>query len=217
MKAQIFSGASVGALLGILLGLSTSPVVALVVGAIAALLPQLTSLLKSTTPCHEDINNSEQNIAEFRLGAFALACAFGIIFGIFLRTHDALSPTKTPPIGSLLNEVNALVEIGVKKEEAQKIILTRYLETKPNVLGNQMVDGKAADVGTHTILFGLNTERCELFDIDNMHDINVLIEYFEAKNESKLASIAKQINSQQIDESNKLSIFKLVLEELCKK
>lgn len=209
MAAQIFSGASVGILLGLLLGLSTSPVVALIVGALATFVSQLISSRATPGVSTEAAKPSQLRIEAYRLGTFALTCVLGVILGLYMRTHDSLSPS----IGALRKEVDALVEIGVPKSESQKIVLGRYKSTKMAALDNT----PKPDTGSHTILFNTQSERCEALAIDNVVNVRTVINIFQAKEEKRLVEVAKLVNAQPIDEPKKLTILKATLEAVCEK
>ena len=90
---------SLGLLIGLLVGLSTSPVVGTFVGTIAALAVTLLSAGLGTKSKDKDPISKKANEAQpvkFNYAAivgFSLFCILGIISGIWLRTHDILSPS----------------------------------------------------------------------------------------------------------------------------
>ncbi|MEZ5083065.1 MAG: hypothetical protein R2750_06415 [Bacteroidales bacterium] len=82
--AAVFNGLGIGLLLGLLLGLAVSPVVSGVIGTISSLLAVFLGL-----------NDKYMGqIKSIRIGAFGFFAVVGILSGMFIRTHNALSPTK---------------------------------------------------------------------------------------------------------------------------
>jgi hypothetical protein len=108
--ANVFSGTGVGLLLGIVVGLSSSPVVGTVVGALAAGLLALLGL--------KDSRDHPSPIQALRLAAFGFACTLGVIIGLVLRTSDWLSP-------KLSIQQQEWKAIGFSDDEAKKIVLYR--------------------------------------------------------------------------------------------
>lgn len=83
--AAILNGLGVGLLLGLLLGLAVSPVVSGVIGTLSSILVILLGL--------NDKHLS--TLKSLRIGSFGIFAVAGILFGIYIRTNDALSPTTT--------------------------------------------------------------------------------------------------------------------------
>ena len=94
---QVFSGVGMGLLVGIIVGLSVSPVVKTILGALAGLLAAFLGLQDSfySKQQEEDATKVYDRIkmSSIRAGSFGLACAVGILFGVFVRTHDLLTIT----------------------------------------------------------------------------------------------------------------------------
>jgi hypothetical protein len=119
MVENLFSGAGIGLLLGFLLGLSSSPVVGVVVGALAALVASLAALVASlaalvaslvgvripgkgdaSAPDHA-VSAAQRKLAAVRGGTFGFTCLLGVIVGLYIRTHDSLSPTLQQRVAEL--------------------------------------------------------------------------------------------------------------------
>lgn len=81
--SSFFNGLGVGLLLGLLLGLAVSPVVSAIIGTLSSLLVILLGL-------NENYLNPVKSI---RIGAFGLFCVIGILSGIYIRSHNTLSPS----------------------------------------------------------------------------------------------------------------------------
>ena len=83
--AAIFNGLGIGLLLGLLLGLAVSPVVSGVIGTISSLLAVFLGL-----------NDKYMGtIKSIRIGSFGFFAVAGILLGVYIRTHNALSPSIT--------------------------------------------------------------------------------------------------------------------------
>lgn len=84
-RADMFSGAGLGLLLGTLLGLAVTPVVAGVVGAITALLAVFLGLDGRETTLRLPAVNA------LRIGAFGFATVAGLVLGLYLRVNNPLA------------------------------------------------------------------------------------------------------------------------------
>ncbi len=85
IAADVFAGAGIGLLLGTVLGLSTTPVVALVVGALSSLLAVFLGLDgKQTTSRLPAVN-------AIRIGAFGFATVAGLALGLHVRINNPLA------------------------------------------------------------------------------------------------------------------------------
>ncbi|WP_342075686.1 hypothetical protein [Yoonia sp. SS1-5] len=84
-KADLFSGAGLGALLGTILGLSITPVVVTVVGALTSVLAVFLGLDGRETSARLPKVNA------LRIGAFGFATIAGLALGLFLRINNPLA------------------------------------------------------------------------------------------------------------------------------
>ena len=101
-----------GVLVGLLVGLSASPVTGTLVGALVALLAGVFGIA-------EKLPTGLGRTGAIRLTAFAVSCAVALLLGIFMRTHQVLSPS--------VKDLRAqLSEMEIKSEEEQKQML-RFL------------------------------------------------------------------------------------------
>lgn len=82
------AGAGIGMLVGIAAGLSSAPVVAVIVGAISAGLLVLLGLKKADPP-----GGAEQAADVARVAAFGIVCTIGLLAGVVIRARDLLAPT----------------------------------------------------------------------------------------------------------------------------
>jgi len=105
LKLSAFGGAGIGLLFGVIMGTSVTPTVATVLGALTAI---LTSIL--------GLNDSQFSDAKAaRIGSFGFACVIGAYTGLFVRSHNLLSP-------SLMSLKNEYVAIGFSNDQALNYI-----------------------------------------------------------------------------------------------
>jgi hypothetical protein len=119
----VLTGASLGALVGLYVGLSTSPIVSTIVGTLTSLLTTLVGLkliLDKQEPSEGGESIDSFKIKMVLLSAFAMACIVFTISGMYLRTHNTLSPT-------LSEKYTAWEKAGFSKEEIKKILLFQEL------------------------------------------------------------------------------------------
>ncbi len=198
MAVQVFSGASIGLLLGLLMGLSTSPVVALVVGALAALLgavvlPQAKGAANDTTP-------ARQQAAAWRSGALGLAAIVGLVAGLWMRTHDVLSP----PRPTLVQQVAALQAAGFGAEEARRLVAGREFPAA-RAASAPTAAAPAAAAADHrsTVLFSADATTCERLAPSRFKDVAAAAVAYEAAGFASLAGVARSLGKELADESQR--------------
>jgi hypothetical protein len=217
LAAQTFSGAGTGLLLGMLLGLSSSPVVGLIVGALAALLASLIGIrLPSKEGAEarvENISAAQRTAAAVRSGVFGLACVAGLLGGIYMRTHNALSPAQP----SLKQQVGDLVNLGFSAAEARRIVVLHTLD-EGSAPPKSADSTKAADTGAmlrNSVLFADTAERCERLSADRFADLKAAIAAYRAMDEPALLRVASGINQQLSDEKARMEMLRSVVEAVC--
>ena len=105
LKLSAFGGAGIGLLFGVIMGTSVTPTVATVLGALTAI---LTSIL--------GLNDSQFSDAKAaRIGSFGFACVIGAYTGLFVRSHNVLSP-------SLMSLKHEYIAIGFSNDQALNYI-----------------------------------------------------------------------------------------------
>jgi hypothetical protein len=127
LALSFYSGAGIGILFGIIMGLSVSPTVAIVLGALTAILAAILGL--------NDLSFS--NAKAVRIGSFGFACVLGILAGMYIRTHGTLSPNSEV----LMAEYQRL---GFSDEQAREFIAikadlvtqVRVINANPTAVGN---------------------------------------------------------------------------------
>ena len=106
MFVNVLAGVALGTLLGLLVGLTNSPVVAIVVGALAS---GLLVLLGLGATKGEDAAATRANAG--RLCGFGFAAAAALLVGMGIRTHETLTPA--PDL-----QVKRLTDSGFTNDEA---------------------------------------------------------------------------------------------------
>lgn len=96
---SLISIASLGLLIGVLVGLSSSPVVGSLIGTLATIFVTMFSSLFPAASNDDGKNEkSQRRLPHFAfdgqpLTVFCLVCLVGIFSGIWIRTHNLLSPS----------------------------------------------------------------------------------------------------------------------------
>jgi hypothetical protein len=168
---QLFAAIGLGLLVGILVGLSSSPVVSVVVGALAA---GMVTLLGFARPA-KDGDPSYADGSAVRLGGFGVACSVAVLLGLFIRTHDWLSP-------SIADQVSEVQKAGFSGEEARRWVAYKnvgaVLDSGTSRGSNGGKDASAAGVRGAEALAGsvlfasANSSECQNFDTSRYKDVS---------------------------------------------
>jgi hypothetical protein len=123
--AQVFAGCGLGLLLGIIAGLSVSPVVQTILGALVAI---VTGFLGWQTaapkPAADGVPSpAARNLQEWRIGSFGLACVAGILLGLYVRTSE--------PFTSIAARVHKWTDAGYSGAEAREYVAFQHLGIQP--------------------------------------------------------------------------------------
>jgi hypothetical protein len=119
MFGQLFAGVGLGLLVGVLVGLSSSPVVSVVLGALAAGMVTLLGFARSS----KDGDSSYAEGSVIRLGGFGVACAAAVLLGVAIRTHSWLSPS----IANQVPRSRRPVTVARRREDGLRTkMLARY-------------------------------------------------------------------------------------------
>jgi hypothetical protein len=124
--AEIAAGASLGALVGLLIGLSSTPVVAGVISALVGLLVAFFGLLEKSSP---------DGMKTLRIASFAVLCFAGVVLGIVSRAHEWFSP-------SVHTRIQKWVGAGYSPEEARALTAYESLGVVPK--GQSVVEAPKA-------------------------------------------------------------------------
>lgn len=211
VAAQIFSGVGIGLLLGLLLGLSSSPVVGLVVGALAALIASFVGLRiqsKESADASADAGSpAQRKLAALRAGCFGVTCVLGLLCGIYLRTHDSLSPAPVPP----KQQMEELLALGFSAAEARTLVVQRLWGPLP---GNPKPADSPAALRSSSLFTG-SSDLCERASMQRFQGMDSAIAAYQAMGASELERIAKAINQQPGDDKTRVALWSSVLGALC--
>ena len=161
MVLQLLAGAGIGLLLGLLVGLSSSHVVATVVGAVAGGLLILLGLNSSK------YDASATPPTAWRLAGFGFACSLALIVSVWARAHHSLSPP-------IRNQVKELTDVGYSPDDARAWVA--YVDSGLVVTGGKPVE-QAKDAGpsaasASSLLFASEgkVDTCGLLNPDRYKD-----------------------------------------------
>jgi hypothetical protein len=161
MIGQLFAGVGLGLLVGMLVGLSSSPVVSVVVGALAAGIITLLGFVPSA-------KSSEPGSVEgsvVRLGSFGIVCTAAILAGLFIRTHNSFSP-------SIAQQVDEVRKAGYSDEESRKWVAAKNLSPLAGADSEKSRPAGAGAPVTASVLFsGGNSGECQHFDTNRYKNI----------------------------------------------
>jgi hypothetical protein len=111
---EIFAGVGLGAAVGILVGMSTAPVVAIVVSSLVALVATFFGLSSQTT----------EGTKVLRIASFGLACPIAVFIGLGARSHGWLTP-------SIQHQIANWTNAGYSPAEARSFVAFRELGLVP--------------------------------------------------------------------------------------
>lgn len=202
VAAQVFSGVAIGLLLGLLMGLSSAPVVALVVGAIAALLGGM--VLPAGRARDDELPAPARlRAAAWRSGALSLAAIVGLLCGLWLRTHDALSPAAP----TLAQQVAELQAAGFAADEARRLVAARRFPAAP----------ASAAPATHraTVLFSGGSDACERLAPARFASVAAAATAYDAAGQPALARLARALGTGFSDEAQRRAALEAAVEATC--
>jgi len=203
IASQIFSGVGVGLLIGVLLGLSASPTVGVVVGAVSGL---LASLIGSVPALGGDRDQGAAmlSVAGLRAGAFGVSCVLAVLLGLYLRTHNVLSP----PAPTLEERFEEYRSIGFDDDAA------RQLAVAGGTTGTVAVSDGAPGVGD-SVLFSLDADQCERLHPDRFASFTALTQTYRAQQLDSLLRISELVDRHVADEGAKMALMTSITEALC--
>jgi hypothetical protein len=206
VATQIYSSLGIGLLVGLLLGLSSAPVVGLVVGSVTALLAGLLGVAVPSRDAQQAPvpREQQQALIGLRAGTFGLACIVGMFAGITMRTYNVLSP----PEPGLREHYEELMAIGFSAERARELAVAA---PATGVVG---VDD-AGPTTRDTVLFSVDSETCQQLAIDRFGTLSAAADYYETKGFDRLARITRELEQNIDDDSERRAAMGAVLEILC--
>jgi len=204
---QAFSSIGIGLLVGILLGLSASPVVGLVVGSITALLASLLGIRIPGKGGESDgtatIHDAQQKLIGIRAGLFGLTCIIGLFAGIYMRTHNVLSPAEP----TLKNQFDELTGIGFSNDDARQILM--------GTISNQASGrGDTSPTSNETVLFSIDSASCEQIAVDRFESFAAAANYYQ-QNHPYLLAVTSAVDQYARSENGKKGIMRSVIGVIC--
>ena len=197
MKKNIFAGLGLGLLIGTIIGLSIAEVTGIILGALTSLLAAFFGLRS---------NKEGETGNQIIIGTFSIICLFSIFLGLYIRTHNLLSP-------SLLTEINEFKEASFDAHEIKKIILFKKLGLIPDGYTFSKEGKQSTNSGLTVVMAGDNNsiDLCNSID-----DKSTLINIKEAFDESggKYQKIEQQLSliiTDQTELRNTLLFFKKLI------
>ena len=158
-----FAGGAIGLLVGVSAGLSSAPVIAVVVGAISAGLLILLGLKRGDAGESSARNAGAAMMA--RVAAFGIVCTLALVGGVMARAYDVLSP-------SAIKLAEGWKAAGFSPDQARDIALYQKVG-----LSFSKIDGKPGELLAHretaagtqssSLFASSSTTLCPYFDRSN--------------------------------------------------
>jgi hypothetical protein len=168
---EVLAGFSLGMLTGLISGLSASPVVPMLLGTIAASLLVLLGFKEKTT---SQDGHSPKPTAAFRLLSFGFSCSAFLVLGVFLRTHNTLSP-------SLKDQEQLLQSAHFTPSEVHQLLLWQSFGISgvtgtDHDFGLKVDKDKAFGASSSSVLFAGEADKCLALTFSNYHDMEAYLE-----------------------------------------
>jgi hypothetical protein len=158
----VFAGAATGLLLGLLLGLSATPVVAAVVGGLVTAAAAYWNL---AGPAGDDAaGRRSQTSRALAAGFLCVGCVAGLLSGLWLRARDVFAVTA-------VQHVAAWQAAGYAPAEARA--LAAY-QTTGLVMGGLAATGGERPATRSTVLFSDASRACDQVRPDDYADLDNL-------------------------------------------
>lgn len=160
MGVDLLAGVALGTLLGLLVGLTSSPVVAIVVGALASGL--LVLLGYNAGKPADEVTLAANRANAWRLCGFGFAAAAALLVGLAIRTHEVFTPS--PDL-----QVKRLTASGFSPDEAHAWVAYKNAGLLFRVAPETLVDKehRSANISTTTLMAGGGTDNCALATASN--------------------------------------------------
>jgi hypothetical protein len=159
---EVFVGGSIGLFLGLLVGMSVSPVVGIVVSGITGILAALLGISGTSSEAEAGKLKKFQLSSSARMIAFGLAASFGLFTGLWIRTHNSLSPSR-------VDDVRAWTAAGWPPEEARALRVYSELGLAP---AGTKASADGAKSGTPSVLYSNYRDQCRNLEPRQFKDAN---------------------------------------------
>ncbi len=177
---HIFAGASIGLVIGVMAGMSASPVVSIIITAFVGLLAAFLGLqdggkAPAETEAQAAKIRNQIKMNGLRAASVGLGCVVGILLGVFIRANDVLSL-------SLEERVTKWTKAGYSKEQALQFVVYEKLAILPEGKQVQVTEvQKTANAAGSTVLFAsvAEAELCSKFRVADFKNNpkEVLVQY----------------------------------------
>jgi len=150
--AEILAGSGIGGIIGLVIGLSASPVVSTILGSISVTLLGLLSF-RDREKASDPSSDMATGGGTWRIAGFGFACVFTILGGLLIRTHDLLSPRVDV-------QVKNWESAGFEATDARKVLLYTRLGVVPK---EWLIEEKRqlASVGASVLFAGPSVGDCQ--------------------------------------------------------
>ncbi len=207
VRLLVFGVGSLGILVGTLAGLSASPVVAALIGTLTAV---AVGFIGHTSGTADTDRGSDSTLAS--VGIFSIAAIVGVFCGIYIRTHDLLSPSPKSP----KDMIAALTDAGIAPKVAQDLYIGQLIRNA-SAPSFPSVPSDKKSLGS-SVLFeaGVGRDLSEYAPIFKGSNLNEMLRVFHRQG-GNLATLADEIARGPAVESEKIAecrvLYDLTLEE----
>lgn len=192
LASVILSSLGMGLLIGVLVGLSASPVIGMLVAAITGLLSTFVGLLpiKSTENTPDSKNTDWLRLSGIRAGLFGLFCLLGVFIGLVVRTHNLLSPSES----ALVKFHQDLLTVGFTEQQARQLLLTKAGTLAASETPNS----------SDSVLFTLTSEQCANLNPAAFSTLQAAAEHYRLQGLSALADLTELLHQSSLPDEGKL-------------
>lgn len=126
LRFALFGGGGIGLLFGVIMGTTSTPVIATMLGALTAVLAGILGLN----------DNLFNNAKAMRIGGFGICCVLGAYLGLYVRSHNVLAP-------SLLELKQTYLAVGFSEQQALNFLAMK--EFGVSLASLQQNEGKKSE------------------------------------------------------------------------
>lgn len=206
--AEVFSGLGLGLLVGVIVGLSVSPVVVIILGSLVSLLAAFLGIQEeeSAKAASEKLL-SRFKMNRLRTGSLGFACVGGILLGLFIRSHELFSvPVK--------EQMEKWTSAGYTKEEARQLVAFQKLGIKPEA--REVIAGETQKAYSSSLFSNsIDASLCEDLAMEKYgNDASKVLAAYRRTNNAKLARLADQIEN-HVPAERRGAIIQAIWEVIC--
>ena len=203
--SEFLAGGALGALVGMLLGMSTAPIVGTLMTGLVALMASFFGFGSALLPRGGPTTK--------RLVGFCIAAVIATILGVLARTHDTLSP-PTPPKPSpetIQAFVSELRDLKFPESKIYDFVAIKYFGVLPN--GNSLPQPTKTDDTSRTKLFASAGDDCKTLPALASSPVDSKIMYLESVPNPSFQALAARVR--QFPEEKRESVYKAGVDLLC--